>query len=155
MPSVEDIELGMRLTAAGSAIVLDPAIQGTHLKRWTLVQMVRTDLFKRGIPWVQLLLESRERLVRAQPRLAPSPEHASVLVGFGALLLAGSALPLRRVPGRSVILNHSFYSLLARRRGGREAVAGIGLHSLHHLTAAASSPARSCSAVARRASSRM
>ena len=43
-PSVEDIELGMRLTAVGTQIVLDPTIQGTHLKRWTLAQMVRHRL---------------------------------------------------------------------------------------------------------------
>ena len=42
--------------------------------------------------------------------------------------------------GSLVILNYSFYALLARRRGGREAMAGIGLHSLHHLTAAVSVP---------------
>ncbi|MDX6482586.1 MAG: hypothetical protein QOE95_357, partial [Gaiellaceae bacterium] len=30
-PSVEDIELGMRLVASGRRIELDPAIQGTHL----------------------------------------------------------------------------------------------------------------------------
>ena len=35
-PSVEDIELGMRLTAAGAHILLDPDVQGKHLKRWTL-----------------------------------------------------------------------------------------------------------------------
>ena len=44
VPAVEDIELGMRLTAAGARIILDPAIQGTHLKRWTLAQMMRTRL---------------------------------------------------------------------------------------------------------------
>ena len=49
-PSVEDIELGMRLTAAGAHIVLDPAVQGKHLKRWTLDQMIRTDLFGAGSP---------------------------------------------------------------------------------------------------------
>ena len=32
VPSVEDIELGLRLAAAGGHIRLDPSIQGTHLK---------------------------------------------------------------------------------------------------------------------------
>ena len=57
-PAIEDIELGTRLVADGASIVLDPQIRGTHLKRWSLTSMVRTDLVRRGIPWVQLQLES-------------------------------------------------------------------------------------------------
>lgn len=48
--SIEDIDLGMRLVASGGRIVLDPSIQGTHLKRWTLANMVRTDFLRPGIP---------------------------------------------------------------------------------------------------------
>ena len=59
-PSIEDVELGLRLTDAGGRIVLDPAIRGTHLKDWTTGQMLRTDFYDRGLPWMQLLLERRE-----------------------------------------------------------------------------------------------
>jgi glycosyltransferase involved in cell wall biosynthesis len=55
-PQIEDIELGYRIRDAGFRIILDPLIQGTHLKRWTLSGMVRTDLFDRGVPWMRLLL---------------------------------------------------------------------------------------------------
>jgi len=54
---IEDIELGYRLRDRGGRILLDPAIQGTHLKRWTFGVMVRTDIRDRGIPWMRLLLE--------------------------------------------------------------------------------------------------
>ena len=57
--SVEDIELGMRLTAAGIRIRLDPAAQSQHLKRWTFHGMSRTDIFHRGIPWTRLILKRR------------------------------------------------------------------------------------------------
>ena len=33
-------------------ILLDPAIQGTHLKEWTLGSMIATDFSRRGVPWV-------------------------------------------------------------------------------------------------------
>lgn len=56
-PQIEDIELGYRLIDRGGRIALRPEIQGKHLKRWTLVGSVRTDLLDRGIPWVRLLLE--------------------------------------------------------------------------------------------------
>jgi hypothetical protein len=39
-----------------------------------------------------------------------------------------------------VVVNRSFYALLARERGVRQAAAGVGLHVVHHLTAAAAPP---------------
>ncbi|MBK7595157.1 MAG: glycosyltransferase family 2 protein [Gemmatimonadetes bacterium] len=60
-PQIEDIELGYRLRDRGWRIRLDPSIQGTHLKRWRLWPMVRTDFRDRGLPWMRLLLERRGR----------------------------------------------------------------------------------------------
>ena len=139
VPSIEDIELGMRLTAAGARIVLDPGIQGTHLKRWTLGQMLRTDLRDRGIPWVQLLLESRGGSSALNLSWRHRLSTASVVLGAGALLL-GRLRTALAATGALLVLNRSFYTLLARRRGGFEAMAGVGLHALHHLTAAAAVP---------------
>lgn len=56
-PSVEDIELGVRLRAAGHAVALRPDIQGTHLKRWTLTGLLRSDIFDRAVPWTRLILQ--------------------------------------------------------------------------------------------------
>jgi GT2 family glycosyltransferase len=56
-PSVEDIELGYRLSDRGARILLDPGICVTHTKRWTVWNSVLTDLLDRGIPWMALLLE--------------------------------------------------------------------------------------------------
>ena len=56
-PSVEDIEFGMRLIAAGGFILLDPTILCTHHKRWTLRSMLVTDIRQRAIPWTRLLLQ--------------------------------------------------------------------------------------------------
>jgi len=58
-PQIEDIDLGYRLTAAGYRIMLDPELIGTHLKRWTLGGMLRTDLRDRAVPWMHLLMEQR------------------------------------------------------------------------------------------------
>src|SRR5262245_34196719 len=58
-PCVEDIELGFRLRTAGQRIDLNPAIQVTHLKRWTLRGWLRTDLLDRGVPWLLLMLRDR------------------------------------------------------------------------------------------------
>jgi GT2 family glycosyltransferase len=60
-PSVEDIELGMRLTRAGGRIRLEKSLEVTHLKRWTFRSMLHTDIVRRALPWSRLLL--------AEPRL--------------------------------------------------------------------------------------
>jgi len=58
-PSIEDIELGSRLVASGHKIELDPSIMVKHLKHWSLVNMVRTDIRDRAIPWTELILRNR------------------------------------------------------------------------------------------------
>ena len=65
---VEDVELGMRLHARGARIVLDPELLGTHLKRWTLREMVRTDLMPR-----HALGAAHAAPARAVERAQPEP----------------------------------------------------------------------------------
>ncbi|MDA8019286.1 MAG: glycosyltransferase family 2 protein [Thermoanaerobaculia bacterium] len=57
-PSIEDIELGARLIRAGHRIRLIKTLQVKHLKRWTFLGMLRTDLFNRAIPWTEQMLLS-------------------------------------------------------------------------------------------------
>ncbi len=59
-PSIEDIELGYRLYAAGHKILVCPDLQVKHLKRWGCRSLFRTDVFQRAIPWSQLLLKYGE-----------------------------------------------------------------------------------------------
>ncbi len=56
-PSIEDIELGMRLRDVGRRICLCPEIQVKHLKRWTYSGVWMTDIFKRALPWSRLLVK--------------------------------------------------------------------------------------------------
>jgi GT2 family glycosyltransferase len=139
-PSIEDVELGMRLCAAGGRIELDPAVRGRHLKRWTLRSMVRTDFAARGVPWVILALERGG----AGSALNLGWRHR---VAAAAAVLAVTAATLRRpaaaIAGVAAMTaaNRGFYVLLARRGGLRLALAGVPLHLVHHLTAVASVPA--------------
>ena len=59
-PSIEDIELGYRLRQAGHRILLDKSLQVTHLKKWTLSSVIRTDITRRALPWARLILESNK-----------------------------------------------------------------------------------------------
>jgi hypothetical protein len=140
VPSVEDIDLGVRLVAGGARIVLDPSVQGTHLKAWTLQSMVVTDFARRGVPWVALMLRHRRA---GSTALNLGWRHR---VSALACLVGGWALLARRPAAVGAALavllglNRDFYRLLARRRGVGEAVLGVGLHAVHHLTAVASVP---------------
>jgi hypothetical protein len=138
-PSVEDIELGCRLRARGETIVLDPTIQGTHLKVWTLRSMVSTDLLRRGIPWVALQVRAR----RVSGALNCGWRHrASALATLAAV--AGALFGRRKVAlaglGALLTLNWSFYRLLGRQRGVAGASMGVLLHGLHHLVGVVAVP---------------
>ena len=139
LPSVEDIELGMRLHERGARIVLDPAVQGTHLKAWSLYDMVRTDLVRRGIPWVQLLLERRTGASALNLSWRHRLSTATVLVGLVALARRHHVVAVGSAAGL-VAINRSFYALLTRRLGPHGALVGIGLHAIHLLTAALAVP---------------
>jgi hypothetical protein len=137
-PSIEDIEFGLRLSDAGNRIELNPCIQGTHHKRWTLRSMVITDIQHRAIPWSRLLLERRELpttlnlTTGAQLSAAASLLLPLALVGLALPGLRAWALPTAvGCLGLLLLLNRSFYALLLRCGGPLEACAGVGLHGLY------------------------
>jgi len=137
--SVEDIELGMRLRRRGSRILLDPRIRGRHLKHWTPLSMIRTDFGRRGVPWARLLLreESDSTALNLGWRRRLS---AATSVALLASLLARRPRAAAAALLANLALDRDLYTLLGRRGGPRLLVAGIGLHQLHQLSAAASAP---------------
>lgn len=140
-PSIEDIELGYRLRAAGYTIVLNKAAQAQHLKVWTVRSMLKTDVLDRAIPWTRLNLEARAMPDDLNLRL--SQRIAALLPCLAVVYLA--ALPLTRptwqwlvVPlllalGLVVALNLPFYRFFARQRGILFAVEVIPFHLLYYL----------------------
>jgi glycosyltransferase involved in cell wall biosynthesis len=134
-PQIEDIELGYRIRDAGWEIELDPAIEGTHLKRWSLTGMVRTDLLDRGVPWMRLLLES-PRTDSLNIRLAERVRTGLVglscaLLGLSLVLLEpGLALVALAPLGGLIASNLAVYRWFARRRGLLFAMGVIPLNVL-------------------------
>ena len=141
-PQIEDIELGRRLRRAGHRIELRPDIQCTHLKRWTLRNMVVTDYRDRGVPWMLLLLEEGPARSSATLNLRFDQKASTALVGLAALAVA-AALVLRATAPllvaaaavlAVVLLNHRFYALLVRARGAAFALAAVPLHLIFYFT---------------------
>jgi hypothetical protein len=141
-PSIEDIELGYRLREAGHRILLDKDLQGTHLKRWTLRSVVKTDVTCRAIPWARL---NRDRqAVFTDLNLKASQRVSAALVGMAiacALLVAvhqGFASGTAAGALGVVIVNRNFFDFLRRQRGLMFAGACLPLHMLYYLYSALS-----------------
>jgi GT2 family glycosyltransferase len=138
-PSVEDIELGLRLAAAGGLIRLDPEIKGTHLKHWRLQTMLLTDLLYRGMPWTALLLERGPRAARLN--LRGSSGVAALAFVLAIASLAGRrprlAYPLALA---YLTINLPFYRLMARRTGTKGGAAAVALLGVHNLASLGSAP---------------
>jgi GT2 family glycosyltransferase len=138
-PSVEDIELGMRLRRQGARIVLDPEIRGRHLKAWTPRNMVATDFSRRAVPWARLLLRDGGGSTALNLGWKQRASAATSVTLLGSLLARRPRLAAAALIA-NLLLDRDLYALLARRGGQRLLLAGIGLHQLHQLTAAASVP---------------
>lgn len=140
-PSIEDVELGYRLRESGGRIRLVKQVQARHLKRWTLGTLVRTDVWKRGVPWTELLLERSGRGGELNLGWRGRVEVAAgLLVAAGAL--AGFVAPVAwaGAAGAALVLvlaTRSFYALVWRRRGFVATLAALPLHVVYSLCCAA------------------
>jgi hypothetical protein len=134
-PSVEDLELGYRITDAGGTILLDPEITVTHVKRWTLWNGLRTDVWDRGVPWMGLVLDRRsmpnDLNLKVSDRWSTVAAGAAVLcapVGgwwmFAALALAAVSLGLHR----------KLLTFIYRRKGGAFLFAAAGYILIQQIT---------------------
>jgi glycosyltransferase involved in cell wall biosynthesis len=134
-PAIEDIELGYRLTRTGHRIILARDVLATHMKRWSLWEMVRTDIFRRGVPW--MLLIKRSGTVETDLNVKPTQQICVALTGL--ILLALLSLPWNSwaavVAGLGsaaiVWLNRDFYRFLVRCRNLGFALAALPLHLVY------------------------
>jgi cellulose synthase/poly-beta-1,6-N-acetylglucosamine synthase-like glycosyltransferase len=142
-PSIEDIELGMRLRAAGERILLCPEIQVKHLKRWTFREMVRVDVTKRAIPWTRLLMDRPG--TGSDLNLEPSQKLCVVFV-FLAMLACAAGLVLAAPRGLAfwawgpalcllpvLWINRGLYALFFRHKGAAFGLASILLHLFYYV----------------------
>jgi len=140
-PCIEDIELGARMHARGWHLDLNPEIQVTHLKRWTIRSLIRTDVRDRAIPWLLLML--RERTMPADLNVTLRHRASVVLVALAAL---GCALSVVVASVRSfapgfllaaalalVLMNSDLYRFFARKRGLWFTVRAVPLHWLYYF----------------------
>jgi GT2 family glycosyltransferase len=141
-PAIEDIELGYRLTRAGHRIVLARDVLATHLKRWTLPEIVRTDIFRRGVPWMLLLKRTgtveTDLNVKADQKASVALTGLAFVAGLCCLATPWAAIGFGVSVAAIVALNVEFFGFLRRKKGLAFAFAALPLHLLYYCCCGAS-----------------
>ncbi|MFZ0547612.1 MAG: glycosyltransferase family 2 protein [Candidatus Promineifilaceae bacterium] len=118
-PSIEDIELGGRLKAAGYAIWLDKALQVKHLKKWTLGALLRSDILDRAVPWSRLIARNgrvpNDLNLRTGHRLSAALVCLMVLCAVAGWLFPPLWLVVPICIVGLIVLNRPFYQFLVRK----------------------------------------
>lgn len=148
-PEIEDIELGRRMRLHGYRILLRPDVQVTHLKAWSIGDMLVTDFLRRGVAWTRLLIHEGASAPTGALNLQTTQKVCtvaapaavlSVLAGF----LTATGWPFQ-VAGFLVLLvfvfNLRFYIRLMTTQELWFPVAALPLHLLHYVTGAAAGAA--------------
>ena len=137
-PSIEDIELGYRLKQAGAKIYLAKELQVKHHKAWKLIGLIKTDVFDRGIPWTQLLLDNKSHMVNDLNLQTSSRVSVVATYGLVFCLLTSVFNPAAIILGLILAvlllcLNWDVYQLFYHKRGLLFTLKVIPLHWLYYF----------------------
>jgi glycosyltransferase involved in cell wall biosynthesis len=135
--NIEDVELGLRVTAHGGRILLDPDIKGKHLKDWSVKSMFKTDLFGRAIPWTRLLLSGRMPVGILSTTLDKRVSAAVIVLG-ALFLITGFFWPLAFYLFAIctiifIVMNVGLIRFLTRSGGPWFTLCSVPLHAIHHI----------------------
>ncbi|MGR3316948.1 MAG: glycosyltransferase family 2 protein [Candidatus Anammoxibacter sp.] len=145
-PCIEDIELGHRLHENGHCIRLDNRLLVKHLKKWDFMQVIKTDIFQRAIPWSQLILNTK--YMPNVLNLKLSHKISSILIALMFLIMPISCFAPNNFSGFSllifvcfdalilvslIILNIKLYAFFFRKRGFVFVIRAIPLHFLYYF----------------------
>lgn len=122
-PSIEDIELGLRLKREKHSILLEKQLQGKHLKKWTALSLLKADILHRAYPWSRLIAETGQ--VPDQLNLQFSHRISALLsacfFALGPVALFLQLWPLLLVAAAFlavvIYLNRDLYAFFAQKRG--------------------------------------
>jgi glycosyltransferase involved in cell wall biosynthesis len=147
VPSMEDIEIGLRMSEKGYKIILDKNIQVKHLKHWGLYSLIKTDISQRAVPWSQLILERklvpRDLNLRFRDRFSTALVGLIIIAVFFYLLglftqteiIANNYLLLTAIISFTaiLILNRDLYLFFLKKRGVGFAFLSIFMHILFYI----------------------
>ena len=151
-PSIEDIDLGYRLSLGGQKIKLNKQLRVKHLKKWTFYSLLEADILRRAVPWTRLIVETR-RLPR-DLNLTSGARVSAGLVGLLSILWVNlflqtvNVMPTIALPSHTLLaelaavvavvialvaLNWDVYSFFAKKRGWWFAIRVVPMHWFYYL----------------------
>jgi GT2 family glycosyltransferase len=134
-PSIEDIELGLRLKKAGGRIRLAKSLQVKHLKRWDLGSMLRADVFQRALPWTELILRERNLINDLNTSISGRVSVTLTFALVGVLLLSFrepfAIAGVGAIAVMLLVLNAPLYRFFHKKRGWWFAIQSILAHWLY------------------------
>jgi GT2 family glycosyltransferase len=138
LPSVEDIELGYRLKAAGHRIRVCKDLQVKHLKRWTAAPLFQSDFFRRALPWTRLILRAgrfeNDLNISRSSRLKVALVYALLALLVLACWRPATGFPLGGlVAGTLLALDAPLLSFFRKKRGALFAVGTIPWHWFYYF----------------------
>ncbi|MBV8820771.1 MAG: glycosyltransferase family 2 protein, partial [Acidobacteriaceae bacterium] len=97
-PAIEDIELGYRMAKAGHKMILDAGLQVKHLKAWSFLGLVKTDILDRGVPWTELILRDKalpnDLNIQLSQRVSVALVWLLIAISFAGAIVTGAAFVL-------------------------------------------------------------
>ena len=128
----EDIELGYRLKKSGYRIELVKELKVKHLKRWTIMNLLKADIFYRAVPWTRLILREGRFLNDLNTKVS---DRISVLcIGLATAMIPAlwfapwCIVPAAILLGTALWLNRDLYRFFRNKKGPGFALKAIFWH---------------------------
>jgi glycosyltransferase involved in cell wall biosynthesis len=136
-PSIEDIDLGYRLTGAGHKIRLDKSLQVKHMKRWGFFSLLRSDFFCRAIPWTRLILRDgrfiKDLNLQISSRICVVASYGILIALAGSIIRPGLFWVVVCLAGLVLTLNSRLILFFRRKGGGWFATRAMAWHYFYFL----------------------
>ncbi|ACK72565.1 glycosyl transferase family 2 [Gloeothece citriformis PCC 7424] len=136
-PSIEDIELGYRLKAAGYNIRLCKDIQVKHLKLWTPISLLKAEIFYRALPWTELIHRDNRFVndlnLQWSSRISVILTYSLVVALMTVFWMPQSLLVSSLIVLSLLALNISVYRFFQQKRGWIFTLQVLFWHWLYYL----------------------
>ncbi len=140
-PSIEDVELGVRLKLKGHRIRLVHRAFGTHCKDWSLWRVWHTDVVRRAYPWSALIADGRTQGLDLNVATGERITAFLAVAGLACLL----AMPFSGSAGIAAagflvgyaVRNRQFFRFLARKLPIPGLAVAVFMHWCYHIYATA------------------
>ncbi|MEO8722409.1 MAG: glycosyltransferase [Sphingobium sp.] len=140
-PSIEDVELGTRVVAAGHRIRLVPEALSKHCKDWSLWRVWHTDVVRRAYPWSCLLVDGA---TNGADLNVQSTERAKAAVALliAMFLVLGLVMPSLLLAAATmallyIVMNGKFFGFLGRTLSPWMVPGAVMMHWCYHIYSSA------------------